>query len=79
MGRPLKLEPKKALKLYKKLGTIAAVRRAYKNKGVSVSHSSVWRAIQKTPEGAVLMAQNSKHKKQSSAHLRRIGVADIHR
>jgi hypothetical protein len=79
MGRPLKLDPQKALKLYKKLGTIAAVRRAFTNKGIPVSHSSVWRAIQKTEEGALLMAKNSKHKKQSSAHLRRIGVADIHR
>ncbi len=79
MPRQLKVKPALALRLYKKLRTVKLVQAALAKQGIKAASSSIWRSIQSTPEGAALMAQNSKHRKQSSAHLRRIGVADIHK
>ncbi|KKK60798.1 hypothetical protein LCGC14_3020770, partial [marine sediment metagenome] len=50
MPRKLRVDPIKALKLYKKLGTVKAVQRALERRGITAAPSSIWRSIQSTPE-----------------------------
>lgn len=76
MGRPLKLDPVNTLQLYKKLGTVKAVQQALARQGTKVACSSVWRAIQKTEKGALLMARNGRCPAQSSAHLKKLGLGE---
>jgi len=76
MGRHAKLDPKETLALYREHKTIGAVQRVLAKRGIEVAYSTVWYAIQKTPQGARLLTKNARYKEQSRSHLRRIGLDD---